>query len=156
MDLSIQAPADAIYWDWEVPSCSNSEDNHPSERLWEYGNGQPLAHHVHMNTLGSPCELLSIYTHPKLRDRRPLCHPTLLGLAQKQVFEQVDSGLNLALHKLRTHVWRSDRTEKDLAVTCKVTPTFKSQRSTWTRTGGYLALGNNLFQAELTSLKIHN
>lgn len=109
-----------------------------------------------MNTLGSPCELLSIYTHPKPRDRRPLCHPTLLGLAQKQVFEQVDSGLNLALHKLRAHVWRGDRTEKDLAVTCKVTPTFKSQRSIWTRIGGYLALGNNLFQAELTSLKIHN
>lgn len=76
------------------------------------------------------------YSHPHSGHPRPHGHPTLLGLAQKQLLEQVVSGLNLALHKLRAHVWGCDRIEKDLAVTCKVTPTFKSWRSIWTRTGG--------------------
>lgn len=108
------------------------------------------------DTLGSPCEPLSIHIHTldtqSLETEGPQGHPTLLEMAQKQVFEQVDSGLSLALHKLRAHVWGGDRIEKDLAVTCKSNP--KSEKHLYKNR--CLALRDSLFQAEPTSLKIHN
>lgn len=140
-----------------------SENSHPSESSGSRGMPGWKANPQHtrftwlwVHSVSYFLLTLTFWIPRAPGDRRPQGHPTFLGLAQKQVLEQVDSGLNLALHKLRAHVWGCDRIEKDLAATCKVTPTFKSQRSIWTRTGGCPALGDNLFQAELTSLKIHN